>query len=94
MVTNFVLLLVVGKKTAVGSVTVTMPGTGKITINDKGLDYFALLRAREAVIYPLQIVDWVGTVDVKCTIEGGGYMAQAASLRYGIASAIAGLGSQ
>jgi len=69
-----------------------MPGSGKIDINGKGLDYFPLMRAREAFIYPLQLVGWLGTVDIKAQVSGSGIMAQAASLRWGVATAISALG--
>ena len=82
------------KKSAIGSVTIKMPGTGKFDINGQELDYFPRIRARESVIYPLQIVDWLGTVDIQATVtsRNRGEMAQAAALRWGIATGIAALG--
>lgn len=69
-----------------------MPGTGKFDINGKDLDYFPRIRCREQVIFPLQLVDWLGTVDIKAEITGGGEMAQANVCRFGIATGLAALG--
>jgi small subunit ribosomal protein S9 len=70
-----------------------MPGRGLFDINGKDLDYFSLIRARESIIYPLQLVDWLGTVDIQATVTGSGEMGQAAALRWGVATGIAALGN-
>jgi small subunit ribosomal protein S9 len=96
------------KKKALGSVTVTMPGTGKFCINGKGLEYFDTIKPRQMLLSPLQLVDWLGTVDIKCTMSstcdfsdpmskardtGNRKIAEAYAIRWGISMGLAALGA-
>lgn len=91
------------KKSARGEVLVTVPGNGNFKINGKGLDYFKLMSNRQAVISPLQLVGWLGKVDIEANVEGGtlaaehllepGETSRAGALRWGIATALAALGA-
>jgi small subunit ribosomal protein S9 len=95
-------IVVCMRKTARGEVKVTVPGTGRININGKGLDFFKLTQSREAVITPLQLCGWLGKADVDAYVMGGkqsvehqktgGETARAGCVRWGIATAIAALG--
>jgi len=90
------------RKSARGEVKVTMPGTGKFSINGKGLDYFETIQSRETVIAPLQLVGWLGTVDVEAFVrfarpdtipDAHGETTHAGCVRWGIATGIAALGN-
>lgn len=91
------------------TVTVRMPGSGEFNINGKGLDYFGSIQAREMVLFPLQLVDWLGTVDITSTVsssvEKRGYVkfkppaffektCEAYAIRWGIAMGLAALGTK
>ena len=64
-------------------------GTGKITINDRGIDnYFVLETLKMVVRQPLNATDTLGKVDIVATVEGGGVSGQAGALRHGISRAL------
>lgn len=91
------------KKSARGEVKVTLPGSGIFRINGgHGLEYFTMTQSKEVVLTPLQLVGWLGKVDIDAYLVGGtesaehqpygGEAARAACMRWGIATAIAALG--
>lgn len=65
------------------------------------------MQSREAIISPLQLVGWLGKVDIEAHVEGGipnalpttklevetGETAKAVSIRWGIATALVALGA-
>ena len=66
-----------------------MPGTGKITVNGRGLDdYFPNKLHQQTVNEPFVSADVVGAYDVIARITGGGVTGQAGALRLGIARAL------
>ena len=66
-----------------------MPGTGKITVNGRGLeDYFPNKLHQQTVGEPFVAADVVGAYDVIARITGGGVTGQAGALRLGIARAL------
>ena len=66
-----------------------IPGTGKITVNDKPLDdYLALDIVKREVKRPFEIAGCEGKSDVIATVKGGGYTGQAGALRHGISRAL------
>ncbi len=76
------------RKDAVARVRL-VPGTGKITINDKDIDdYFGLDTLKLIVRQPLAATDTVAKFDVIATAEGGGISGQAGAIRHGIAKAL------
>ena len=63
-----------------------MPGTGKITVNERPLeDYFGRKVLQMVVNQPLKLVDAVEKYDLKITVNGGGLSGQAGAVRLGIA---------
>src|SRR2546422_7122183 len=53
-------------------------GSGQFTINDCSLEsYFPRATHRSTAIYPIEITNLQGKLDVKATIEGGGNSGQA-----------------
>lgn len=65
------------------------PGTGKIVVNNKSLDqYFGRETARMVVRQPLELLDVMGSFDVKVTVKGGGPSGQAGAIRHGITRAL------
>ncbi|MDX1505072.1 MAG: 30S ribosomal protein S9 [Spongiibacter sp.] len=65
------------------------PGTGAISINDRGLDqYFGREVARMIVRQPLELVDMVEKFDIKVNVSGGGSFGQAGAIRHGITRAL------
>lgn len=66
-----------------------LPGTGKITINKKGIDeYFALETVRMVVYQPLVATQTLNKFDVIVNVKGGGFAGQAGAIRHGIARAL------
>ena len=76
------------RKNAVACVRL-LPGTGKITINDKDMDdYFGLDTLKLIVRQPLVATATEGKFDIICKAVGGGISGQAGAIRHGIAKAL------
>ena len=60
-----------------------VPGTGKITINKRGLETLKVI-----VRQPLVATENVDKFDVLVNVKGGGYTGQAGAIRHGIARAL------
>lgn len=66
-----------------------VPGDGKVTINDRGIDeYFGLETLKVIVKQPLVLTDTSGKFDVICKVTGGGFTGQAGAIRHGVARAL------
>ena len=66
-----------------------MPGTGKITINQKDIDeYFGLETLKVIVRQPLVATGNEGKMDVTVNVRGGGISGQAGAIRHGISRAL------
>ena len=76
------------RKNAVACVRL-LPGTGKITINDKDMDdYFGLETLKLIVRQPLVATATEGKFDIICKAVGGGISGQAGAIRHGISRAL------
>ena len=76
------------RKNAVACVRL-IPGTGKITINDKDIDaYFGLDTLKLVVRQPLVATSTEGKFDIIAKAIGGGVSGQAGAIRHGIARAL------
>ncbi len=76
------------RKDAVARVRL-VPGTGKITINEKDIDeYFGLDTLKLIVRQPLEATETAGKFDVIANAQGGGISGQAGAIRHGIARAL------
>ncbi|XP_067013102.2 small ribosomal subunit protein uS9m isoform X2 [Anabrus simplex] len=76
------------RKAARAEVTVRSPGTGKISINGKGIEYFEGVQPREQVLFPLIFTGLLDKVDVEASVHSGGFSGQAGAIRWGIASCL------
>ncbi|MDD6023266.1 MAG: 30S ribosomal protein S9 [Oscillospiraceae bacterium] len=77
------------RKSSVARVRLYQGGTGSITINGRDIDdYFGLDTLKLIVRQPLVATKTVGTVDIVCTVAGGGVSGQAGAIRHGIARAL------
>ncbi|HOA78422.1 MAG: 30S ribosomal protein S9 [Bacilli bacterium] len=66
-----------------------LPGTGKITINDRDfVDYVPSPATRLDVLQPLNLTNTVSSYDVVVNVRGGGIGGQAGAIRHGIARAL------
>ncbi len=66
-----------------------VPGTGKITINKRGIDeYLGLETLKVVVRQPLVATETLDKYDVLVNVHGGGYTGQAGAIRHGIARAL------
>ena len=66
-----------------------VPGTGKITINNRDIDeYLGLETLKLIVRQPLVATETVDKFDVLVNVRGGGYTGQAGAIRHGIARAL------
>jgi small subunit ribosomal protein S9 len=76
------------RKDAVARVWVK-PGSGKITVNERGQDvYFARQTHRLVINQPFLVAKCVNQFDIVCTVEGGGLSGQAGAVRHGISRAL------
>ena len=64
-------------------------GSGKIVVNDRGLDeFFGRKTARMIVRQPLEVVKLESNFDVNVTVAGGGITGQAGAIRHGLTRAL------
>ncbi|HOP04288.1 MAG TPA: 30S ribosomal protein S9 [Tenuifilaceae bacterium] len=76
------------RKSAVARVYL-QEGKGNITINGKDIkDYFPSELMQYVVKQPLEVLNLLGSYDVKVNVDGGGVKGQAEALRLGIARAL------
>lgn len=76
------------RKTSVARVRL-VPGSGKITINDKDIDeYFNFETLRTIAREPLTLTENTDKFDVLVNVKGGGYTGQAGAIRHGISRAL------
>jgi len=65
------------------------PGTGNITINDRGIDdYFGLETLKLIVRQPLVLTKTGEKFDIVCRVSGGGVTGQAGAIRHGLSRAL------
>ncbi len=66
-----------------------MPGSGKVTINDKPMDqYFGRDVLKMIIRQPFEATGTVDKFDVLVSVLGGGNSGQAGAIRHGIAKAL------
>jgi len=76
------------RKSSVARVRIK-PGDGKLVINKRELaDYFNREQDRQAVLAPLQAVEWKKSFDIYVNVKGGGTTGQSGATRLGIARAL------
>lgn len=73
------------RKSARGTVTLKVPGTGKITINGENITYFKDMQSRDQLLFPLLFCNMETKVDIEAEVVGGGPTGQAGTIRWGIA---------
>lgn len=66
-----------------------MPGSGKVTINDKSMDqYFGRAVLKMIIRQPFEVTGTVDKFDVLVSVLGGGNSGQAGAIRHGISKAL------
>ena len=76
------------RKTAVARVRLT-EGSGKIEINGRTLEnFFTEEKDRSAVLGPLNLTEMRNRLDVRVTVQGGGFTGQAGAISQGLARAL------
>jgi small subunit ribosomal protein S9 len=76
------------RKEAVARVRL-VPGSGKITVNDKDFNqYFGREAVKTRIVEPLKLTGTDSVYDVIADIDGGGTTGQAGALRHGISKAL------
>jgi len=76
------------RKTSVARVRL-VPGTGKLTVNDRKIDeYITVPNLLTHAVEPLRATDTATKYDVIVSVEGGGPSGQAGAIRLGIARAL------
>ncbi len=66
-----------------------LPGTGKITINDRDIDdYFGLETLKLIVRQPMALTGTLGKFDIVAKVIGGGFTGQAGAIRHGLSRAL------
>ena len=62
-----------------------MPGSGKISINQREVDdYFGRATSKMVVRQPLELTETVGRYDIFVNVCGGGLSGQAEAIRHGV----------
>lgn len=86
--TNFPIWATGRRKTSVARVQM-LPGTGRLTVNEKSLDdYFTgHVRAKSVAASPLQVFRNTN-YDFHISVQGGGVTGQAGAIKLGLARAI------
>jgi small subunit ribosomal protein S9 len=65
------------------------PGTGKITVNERGIDeYFPNEVLKMIIKQPLSLTETAGNFDILVNVAGGGPSGQAGAIRHGISRAL------
>lgn len=76
------------RKTSVARVFLT-EGTGKVTVNGKPMEeFFTEVKDHNAVLGPLRVTEMQTRVDVRITVQGGGFSGQAGASSQGVARAL------
>lgn len=76
------------RKTSVAR-TWLIAGSGEIIVNNQPIDdYFTVLSAKATVKQPLVLTNTIDAYNVKTTVAGGGFSAQASAIRHGITKAL------
>jgi small subunit ribosomal protein S9 len=66
-----------------------MPGSGKVTINDKTMEqYFGREVLKMIIRQPFEVTGTVDKFDVMVNVLGGGNSGQAGAIRHGISKAL------
>lgn len=66
-----------------------VPGTGKMTVNDRDMDnYFDIRVNRDALAAPLALTQMDEAFDVRIDVMGGGQTGQAGAVRQGLSKAL------
>ena len=66
-----------------------VPGTGKITVNDRPIEeYIPFANLRQVVVQPCGVTETNGNYDVIANVNGGGFSGQSGAIRHGIARAL------
>ncbi|WP_353989230.1 30S ribosomal protein S9 [Pediococcus argentinicus] len=66
-----------------------VPGTGKITVNDRPIEnYIPFANLRQVVLQPFDATETNDNYDVIANVNGGGFSGQAGAIRHGIARAL------
>lgn len=79
----------IGRRKEAGARVRLRPGTGKFSINGRGLeDYFPRETNRILVLNPFKITNTLGKFDVAALVDGGGPTGQAGAMRHGISRAL------
>jgi small subunit ribosomal protein S9 len=82
------------RKEAVARVRL-VPGSGKITVNDKDFnEYFGREAVKTSIVQPLKLTGTDSVYDVIADIDGGGTTGQAGALRHGISKALLEINSE
>lgn len=71
---------------------ILVPGSGKITVNEKPIEeYFPRETLRMLLYQPFQVAGVAGKYDAIVNVDGGGLSGQAGAIRHGIARALVNL---
>lgn len=76
------------RKTSVARVWIK-PGKGSFTVNGQQFDnYFARMTSKMIINYPLVFTKTKDSLDISCTVKGGGLSGQAGAIKHGISRAL------
>ena len=73
----------------IGTVVVSLQGSGKLEINGKSLEQsFGRPTSRMVVTQPLELLELTDKLDIYVTVVGGGISGQAGAIRHGLTRAL------
>lgn len=77
------------RKSSVARVWLWSGTTERLSVNGRYLDaHFPLIERRYQVLHPLVVTDTLGSVELMCTVKGGGTKGQAGAISHGISKAL------
>jgi small subunit ribosomal protein S9 len=78
-----------GKRKSAVARVILLPGSGRFELNGRSLEIYFPRGTHQAVVkQPLEVAGFVGRIDVRARIHGGGTSGQADAVRHGIAKAL------
>lgn len=79
----------IGRRKAATAKVYVVRGEGKILVNNRQLnDYFVKLKDREAIMYPLQVINGTGKYNIFAMTHGGGPTGQADATALAVGKAL------
>ncbi|AGO12388.1 AaceriAER033Wp [[Ashbya] aceris (nom. inval.)] len=79
----------VGRRKTSSAKVYLVRGSGEVLVNGRSLaDYFVKMKDRDALMYPLRVLDAAGKYNIFAAVRGGGVTGQAEAIMHAVAKAL------